>query len=892
MHEVSGAVDWDELAAFDVVVGLPNSLSPTKYETEPPRDFFDLVVVDEAHHTPAETWRSLLEHFDARALLLTATPIRRDKKRLPGKQVYHYPLRKALDEGLYQPVDAVLLEANDASDRAENDRLIGERVVAELARQEHRNSLVLIRASTIQRAKALAHLYEQLGVPVTLLHSRLSKERQTDALTNLRELQVRGVAVVGMLTEGFDLPALRIAAYHDKHKSIPATAQLIGRLARVHGDYPQASTVVTVKDIDVFPELKGRVRSLYEEDSDWARVLPSLLDDVVEEESKDNEYLAAFTPAASEIRLDAIHPTHRIVFWQARGPWQPTYSTDDFPRSLRRGDLFQGQRIRYSGLSGEGNHLVVVTEQVEKPKWFSGNELDRSRYRLFVASYQQSPSTKLPDLLLINARSDADGRQLKALLDPEERLELADPEDVQLFVDGLTRLSTSNIGLRSQYGGMRGALSYKILSGRDLERGNVAESDTAGTSLGHAMLQITDGSNSFGGGVSTGKAKYWELRHSSLRGYDEFVTDLTNKYWYPPTTADGPLLPQVGRGRRFSAWPESTPLLIDLDEGLLSGGWTLPNGSPMHSLELRVRDGWNHQQPDLEIEAIALDKSTVWIGTQSTSGVVRAEGSELFLSRGFSYSRPFSDLLLERPPTIYFSDGTTIRGRETFEQPTPSTTIPLTRFEDHDWEGVDIFAETRATALRKGTGRSINEELERLLEQQTPERTRRWILENDGAGEIADYIVIDARAGNVEVQLWHAKGAGGAPAVRVSDMQVVVAQAIKSRRWITDTRFWNELGDRVEGTATPRARLVSGDRDLLLALCGKKRSWSKWSYDARRQRAAAEIWIAQPGLSRSQLEAALSQADPPTSAMQVRDLLAVFHDASQVARRVGILCSS
>jgi type I site-specific restriction endonuclease len=44
---------------------LPNSISPTPYENEhkPPRGLFDLIVVDEAHHAPAETWRAVLDQF-------------------------------------------------------------------------------------------------------------------------------------------------------------------------------------------------------------------------------------------------------------------------------------------------------------------------------------------------------------------------------------------------------------------------------------------------------------------------------------------------------------------------------------------------------------------------------------------------------------------------------------------------------------------------------------------------------------------------------------------------------------------------------------------------------------------------------------------------------------
>ena len=49
-----------------------------------PADTFDLVVVDEAHHTRAATYARILDHFaGARAVLgLTATPIRADGRGL------------------------------------------------------------------------------------------------------------------------------------------------------------------------------------------------------------------------------------------------------------------------------------------------------------------------------------------------------------------------------------------------------------------------------------------------------------------------------------------------------------------------------------------------------------------------------------------------------------------------------------------------------------------------------------------------------------------------------------------------------------------------------------------------------------------------------------------
>lgn len=90
--EVKGRLtSWSECEDADVVVALPQSISPDHYDEDakPPTDLFDLVIVDEAHHAPAPTWRAILDHFDeARKVLLTATPRRRDGKRVPGELVF------------------------------------------------------------------------------------------------------------------------------------------------------------------------------------------------------------------------------------------------------------------------------------------------------------------------------------------------------------------------------------------------------------------------------------------------------------------------------------------------------------------------------------------------------------------------------------------------------------------------------------------------------------------------------------------------------------------------------------------------------------------------------------------------------------------------------------
>lgn len=77
---------------------------------EYPRDFFDLIIVDECHRGSARdesSWREILEYFaPAYQLGMTATPLRdenRDTYRYFGNPVYQYSLKQGIDDGFLAP---------------------------------------------------------------------------------------------------------------------------------------------------------------------------------------------------------------------------------------------------------------------------------------------------------------------------------------------------------------------------------------------------------------------------------------------------------------------------------------------------------------------------------------------------------------------------------------------------------------------------------------------------------------------------------------------------------------------------------------------------------------------------------------------------------------------
>jgi len=80
-------------------VGKFHTGSRSKWREQLPKDMFDVVIIDEAHHLSSDSWKNIVDHFgcDSKVLFLTATPYRADGASIlqmfpKGRLLYHYPL--------------------------------------------------------------------------------------------------------------------------------------------------------------------------------------------------------------------------------------------------------------------------------------------------------------------------------------------------------------------------------------------------------------------------------------------------------------------------------------------------------------------------------------------------------------------------------------------------------------------------------------------------------------------------------------------------------------------------------------------------------------------------------------------------------------------------------
>lgn len=235
-----------------------------------PTDFFDIIIVDEAHHSPANTWVNALNYFrKAKKIHLTATPYRYDGQKIPGEKIHETPLSEVMrlkyvkwlrkmtvnNSEMYFtiPGNPSKLTKAEVLEYKEDEwikrsialsyecslEVIRETIkrlkeIKELsANVPHK---ILAVACSILHANNLAKWYEENGMNVTIVHSKLERKILEENLLKVENHECDVVVSVNMLMEGYDHKYLTVLGIFRPYKSENAFAQIVGRVLRAIPD--------------------------------------------------------------------------------------------------------------------------------------------------------------------------------------------------------------------------------------------------------------------------------------------------------------------------------------------------------------------------------------------------------------------------------------------------------------------------------------------------------------------------------------------------------------------------------------------------------------------------------------------------------------------------------
>ncbi len=232
---------------FRVVVGSIQTMTREKRLGQFPENYFDTIVVDEAHHVLSESYRRVLEHFSpAKVLGVTATPDRGDMKNLGQvfeSLAYEYTLPKAIKEGYLSPIRAetipLKLDLTAVRTQAGDFRAgdIGtaldpylERIAAEMAlRCKERKTVVFL--PLVKTSQKFCELLNRNGFAAAEVNGD-SKDR-AEVLRAFAEGRYDVLCNSMLLTEGWDCPSVDCVVVLRPTKVRSLYCQMVGRGTRL-----------------------------------------------------------------------------------------------------------------------------------------------------------------------------------------------------------------------------------------------------------------------------------------------------------------------------------------------------------------------------------------------------------------------------------------------------------------------------------------------------------------------------------------------------------------------------------------------------------------------------------------------------------------------------------
>jgi superfamily II DNA or RNA helicase len=833
--KITSLDQWNKLKKFDIVVATPNCISPS-YEdiSEPPQDLFDVILIDESHHSPARTWQDLLDYFkNAKKILFTATPFRRDRKEIQGRFIYSYPLIKAHEDGIFGTIR--FIPVNEPNDRSQYDQAIA--IVAARTFRDDRAAgfahYLMVRTDSKKKAEQLLDVYRQhTGLRLELIHSGISYAKSKEAIAKLIQSELDGIICVDMLGEGFNLPNLKIAAIHTPHKSLEITLQFIGRFARTN-----AQNIGEAKFLAIPSEIEIEGERLFKDDAVWQDVISNMSHLRITDEIETREMLQDFdNPLAEDeetrdLSLYSLYPRNHVKIYKVS-------QQIDLRASL---DLEESYQVIYKNINDNASVAVFIVNETTRPRWLKIDKLLDVKFDLFVVYYDIENG-----FLFINSSRSVDGLYTTISQSLDSDAKLLPTSVINKVLKGLNNANYFNIGMRTILA-TNNTESYRILAGGGTQDA-IKKSDSRLFRQGHAFCTADD--EETGKRVNIGfssASKVWSGSSSQIPKLISWCKLIAEKLVSRGQVHTNTGFDNLGAGEVITTLPVN----------IISGSWDKEAYDFSHPIMAHYV---NTQQQNIECHISDLEIDIDHENTNSSQIVFSVEGEGMSCVFKFTLDNFYESLnptangitltqnehsisLLdfinsEAPINFYTSDFSLLIYNELFKSNFEGVFFDADQIQVIDWNGVNIQNEFNVAT---SAGISIHEYLRDSL---LSDPSNRIVFYDHGKGEIADFVVIKELDDSFVFRLYHCKKSGSlTPSNRVEDIYEVCGQAQRSIIW----RNRNKIVQKI----TMRARKIPAK-----FLKGSLQVLDSVYQDLRPRK--LEIVIVQPGISKAALDINIS----------------------------------
>jgi superfamily II DNA or RNA helicase len=232
---------------YRVVVGSVQTLQREKRLNQFPPEYFDTIVIDEAHHAISDGYQRVLQHFEsANVLGVTATPDRGDMRNLGSyfeSLAYEYSLPEAIKSGYLSPIKALTIplkldlsnvkqQAGDFSTKDLGTALDPylEQIAEEMKKQcFNRKTVVFL--PLVKTSQKFRDILNKHGFKAAEVNGESTDREQV--LKDYEEGKYNVLCNSMLLTEGWDCPSVDCVIVLRPTKVRALYSQMVGRGTRL-----------------------------------------------------------------------------------------------------------------------------------------------------------------------------------------------------------------------------------------------------------------------------------------------------------------------------------------------------------------------------------------------------------------------------------------------------------------------------------------------------------------------------------------------------------------------------------------------------------------------------------------------------------------------------------
>lgn len=795
--------DLEDLKQYDVIVSLPwTFLEWLNSFWGIWEDFFDLILVDEAHHVAADTWKNLINFFsNSKKIYFTATPYRRDKKEIPWDFIYTYTVSQSYLDWVFWNLEFINVKWSENTDL--DIAQTTEKIYKEDIKKWYKH-FIMVRTESKKESKVIELIYKNgTSLKLKRVDSSISYNNIKKVLSDLKESKLDWIICVDMLWEWFDLPNLKIAAIHTPKKSLSNTIQFIWRFARTN-----SNDVWSAKFIWTENDIKFWKIELYKEWAIWNEIFSNLNDKALKKEKDIRDVLNWLNASNKDFSSYSLHPYLHVRCYSFK--WLIKFSAN-----INELKIFWHTIFNYSF---DDSYAIIVTNENKKPKWITSSwGINDIIHHLIILYYNE----KNWHLFLHSSNIKTDSFYNEIINNfTNDNYEKIPKNKIHKVLLWIKDPKFFNLWLQSNVHNWE---SYKIIAWSNSEN-SINKSDWQMYSNWHVFWSWLFNNDSVTIWYSSW-SKIWSNSYYDIQDFISWCNGLSNKIVSKSVV-------------KTNTWLDYLPLWEVVKSFPLNGYWVMWNKDTFFTIPEKILIYKYDENEDI---ISTTQESFLNFNIKLENNIKKDDIETIILlySNINNYKLKFSfnnhyeilgkwikvtiiidweeilliDYLNENPLCFYLDDFSTIINNNEFIELNNEDLLYdinkkyekkwkiLNKVDNFKWNDVNIqieFYDNKKNIKKWNDKKSVQEKIKEYLLSKWDEYD--IIIYDHWTWEIADYITIKEFNDIIYVEFYHIKWSKWPKSWdRVEDVYEVCMQAVKSQIYIdTREKFKNKINERID----------------------------------------------------------------------------------------------